>query len=498
MRAKITISRLAALTMAAAIAGTLFAVTPLGTAAASLQHPVAFGRATTRAQRPVAFGTATAGPQHPVTGSSAGAPYVPGEVVVGYQSAFSAVAHATAMTMGMRAVGPVGTGEQVLHLPAGVTVASAVARLRRTSGVVYAVPNYLAHMTGSSPGEWIPNDPGRSGQAEGWESMQWNFLSGPGVDAPAAWAHLRADGHPGGRGVVVAILDTGLAYRRWHGFRPSPDFNHTRFVAPYDLVAHNRFPLDRVGHGTFVAGTVAESTDNGRGVTGLAYGATIMPVRVLDKNGWGDAATISRGIRYAVNHGAQVINLSLQFDPTVSGTQIPDIISALRYAYQHGVVVAAASGNQGDTELAYPARASDVISVGATTEDRCLAAYSNTGRRLDLVAPGGGPDASGLSDPDCHPSRRLPGIFQMTFPNPSNPRRFGFPSQWYGTSMSTPHVAAAAALVIASGVLGPHPTPTQVLSRLESTAQPLGGSQPNPQYGYGLVDAGAATAPVGG
>ena len=148
--------------------------------------------------------------------------------------------------------------------------------------------------------------------------------------------------------------------------------------------------------------------------------------------------------------------------------------------------------------MAYPARAADVISVGATTVDRCLAAYSNMDRRLDLVAPGGGPDASGQGDPNCHPYRNLPSIFQMTFPNPSNPRRFGFPREWFGTSMASPHVAGVAALVIASGVVGRHPTPDQVLSRLESTAQPLGGSQPNAKYGYGLVDAGAATAPRGG
>jgi serine protease len=473
MRAKITRTRLAALTVAAAIAATLLALTPSGTASASSQGTVA--------------------------SSSARAPYVPGEVVVGYRPTSSAtIAHAAATTMGMRATDPVGTGAQVLHLPAGVSVSSAVASLRRTPGVAYAVPNYLAHTTDSPSARWIPNDPGRSGRSEGWESMQWNFLSGAGVNAPLAWAHLRADGHPGGRGVVVAIVDTGVAYRRWRGFRRSPDFNDTRFVAPYDFVAHTRFPLDREGHGTFVAGTVAESTDNGRGVTGIAYGATIMPVRVLDKDGWGDAATISRGIRYAVDHGAQVINLSLQFDPSVTGTQIPDIISALRYAYRHGVVVVAASGNQGDNEMAYPARASDVISVGATTEDRCLASYSNRGRRLDLVAPGGGQDANGLSDPNCHPYRRLPGILQMTFPNPNDPGRFGYPGQWFGTSMSTPHVAAVAALVIASGVVGQHPPPAQVLSRLESTAKPLGGSQPNPQYGYGLVNAGAATAPVAG
>jgi subtilisin family serine protease len=88
-------------------------------------------------------------------------------------------------------------------------------------------------------------------------------------------------------------------------------------------------------------------------------------------------------------------------------------------------------------------------------------------------------------------------FYQMTLLNPSNPRRFGYPNHYYGTSMSTAHVAAIAALMIASGVLGQHPSPDQILRRLEATAQPLGGSKPNQNYGYGLVDGGAATAPIG-
>ncbi len=294
----------------------------------------------------------------------------------------------------------------------------------------------------------------------------------------------------------MAILDTGVAYRDWQAFVKSPDFTGTRFVAPYDFVANNRFPLDREGHGTFVAGLVAEATNNGSGLTGLAYGASIMPVRILDADGTGDAATISRGIRYAATHGAQVINLSLEFSLDVTPADIPDIMSAIRFAHRRGVVVVAASGNEGVDQVAYPARAPAVISVGATTRDRCLANYSNEGARLDLVAPGGGDDTSLLSDPSCHSSRTLPDISQLTLVDPSNPRRFGYPLGWYGTSMSSPHVAATAALVIASGVLGRHPTPDEVLARLETTAQPLGGSRPNKYYGWGLLDAGAATSPA--
>jgi serine protease len=426
--------------------------------------------------------------------SARAADYVPGEVVVGYAPAQTASFAADAVKrMGLRQVAyPPATGEQVMRLPRDVSVSQAVARLRRQPGIAYAVPNYIAHIAGS----WIPNDPGRGHQAGGWQRIQWNFLAADGVNAPEAWANLRADHRPGGRGAVVAILDTGIAYRNWKQFRKSPDFAGTKFVDPYDFVANNRFPLDREGHGTFVTGTIAEATNNHLGLTGLAYGASIMPVRVLDADGTGDSTTIAKGIRYAVKHGAQVINLSLEFDISIRSGDIPEILSAIRFAHRRGVVVVAASGNEGIDRSAYPARARNVISVGATTRDRCLAEYSNGGTHLALVAPGGGDDSTVLSDPNCHPTRNLPNIFQMTFGDPANPRRFGLPRDWFGTSMAAPHVSGVAALVIASGVLGPHPSPDRILARLEQTATPLGGAKPNEDYGFGLVNAGAATAPL--
>ncbi|HWF36205.1 MAG TPA: S8 family serine peptidase [Solirubrobacteraceae bacterium] len=419
--------------------------------------------------------------------------YVPGEVVVGYSGSLkpgqAVAADARAGVRAIPAAAPVGA--RVVRTRRGETVAQAAARLRHQPGVAYAVPNYIAHAATA----WIPDDVGKAHVHNGWEAMQWNFLPTVGVDAPDAWGNLIAAGRPGGRGVVVAVLDTGIAYRTWHKYRASPDFTGTRFVSPYDFVAGNRYPLDHNGHGTLVAGTIAEATNNGLGLTGLAYGATIMPVRVLDASGAGDASMIAAGIVYAVKHGAQVVNLSLQFSVGISSGEIPDIINAIHYAWARNVVVVAAAGNDGVSELAYPARDSQVISVGATTLDRCLAVYSNSGSGIDLVAPGGGDDASFPGDPNCNPTADLPDIYQMTLVSSTQPWRFGFPSGYEGTSMAAPHVAATAALVIASGVIGHRPTPDQIETRLKATAVPLGTPTPNRQYGYGLVNAGAATAP---
>jgi serine protease len=429
---------------------------------------------------------------HPVRARAAG--YVPGQVVVRYKPRQRGLMHADiARAGGVRGStrSPL-AGVRVLHLRRGVTVPEEIRKLRHQPGIAYAVPNVIAHAAGT----WIPNDPGRSHTPGGWRQLQWNLMPAAGINMPEAWSNVFADGAPGGKGVTVAVLDTGVAYRNWHQYRRSPDFARTRFVHPYDFVAKNRFPLDREGHGTFVAGIVAEGTNNGFGLTGIAYRASVMPIRVLDASGEGFPATIARGIVYAVNHGAQVINLSLEFDLGVSSADIPEIISAISYAHRHNVVVVAAAGNEGVDELAYPARAPAVISVGATTRDRCLANYSNAGPRLDLVAPGGGDDSTTLTDPNCDPDKPLPSIHQLTLLHPKDPSRFGYPNGVYGTSMAAPEVAAVAALVIASHVLGKRPTPDAVLARLEQTATALGGSQPDDNYGYGLLNAGAATAPI--
>ena len=154
-----------------------------------------------------------------------------------------------------------------------------------------------------------------------------------------------------------------------------------------------------------MAATIAEDTDNGYGLTGLAYGAKIMPVRVLDTQGEGEASTIAEGIDYAVKHGAQVINLSLEFGPGVTARDIPELINAIRYAHHKGVLVVAAAGNEAHRAIAYPARAPFVVSVGATTEHGCLAAYSNDGPGLTIVAPGVGPTPTSRATPTAAPTK---------------------------------------------------------------------------------------------
>jgi serine protease len=400
----------------------------------------------------------------------------PNEVVVGYEPGSAAAA----------AVGGA-AAPQVLSVE---DVPQAIRRLRARDDVAYAVPNVKATIAQA----FTPDDPGRSGGPRGgWQALQWNFAGSFGVRAPQAWGNAIAAGAPGGRGVTVAVLDTGVAYATRRGFRISPDFRRSQFVRGYDFVDRDPYPSDRNGHGTHVAATIAEATDNGVGLAGLAYGARIMPVRVLDGAGEGNATDISAGIRFAARRGVQVINLSLEFDTDVTASDIPQILQAIAYARSRGVLVVAASGNEGNARVAYPARAGGVVSVGATTENGCLAEFSNGGRGLDIVAPGGGADANLPNDANCRPGSR-PGrnIFQVTFLGASV-TRFGIPASYEGTSMAVPHVSAAAALVIATGAAGTDPTPSRVERRLERTARDLGARGYDTRYGWGLVDAAAAT-----
>jgi serine protease len=398
------------------------------------------------------------------------AEFVPGEVIVRHEGEPS---------------------PQVVSIDPDESVSEAVEGLRAAPDVDYAVPNYKAHAS------VIWDDPGRSDEPSGWTNLQWNFIGDASINAPDAWDLAAALGAPGGRGAVVAVVDTGAAYKTRGRFERAPDLRRSTFVPGYDFVDGDRRPHDEFGHGTHVAGTIAQHVNNGIGVTGLAYNAKIMPIRVLDENGEGGAYEISRGIRWAAKHGADIVNLSLEFDPSITARQVPGIISAIRFAHRKGAVVVAAAGNESDANVAYPARARYAISVGATTEHLCQADYSNSGNGLDVVAPGGGNDAANVDNPRdaqfCRPDLTGRDIYQQTFVR--NPRTFGLPGGYQGTSMAAPHVSAIAALVIGTERLGKSPKPGRVAAHLRSTSRDLGPDGYDSRYGHGLVDAAGALAP---
>lgn len=418
---------------------------------------------------------------------------VPRELVVKYRLGTTGPEReAIRRSAGVASAGVVDGRTQAVRVLGAQSADEAAAKLESDARVVHALPNYVASSTAL-----IPNDPGREGPG-GWANLQWNFAGPFGVGAPDAWQNAIDSGAAGGAGVIVAVLDTGVAYRNSGDgrFSKAADLARRRFVRGHDFVRRNSLPFDRNGHGTFVAGVIAQSTNNGIGVTGLAYKTRVMPVRVLDYEGKGDVATIARGIRYATRHHAKIVNMSFEFDIGLTAAQIPDVIAALRQANRSGVLLVAAAGNTEDTQVAYPARAKHTIAVGATTEHGCLAEYSNTGSGLDIVAPGGGADAAIDGDPNCRPLED-PGrdIYQYTFRG-SNPRRFGLPGGYEGTSMAVPHVAATAALVVGQKLLGPDPSPEAITARLQGTARDLGKPGVDDLYGYGLLNAAAATAPL--
>src|SRR5262245_25765654 len=400
-----------------------------------------------------------------------------------------------------------GGSERVLKLPSGADLSTAEQALDANPSVDYAVPNYVAHTSS------VPDDPGTSGTPGGWERMQWNFLpcgslcgesatplpfqERGGLNAPGAWDILKQRGTPAGKGARVAVLDTGVAYMtKKPRFRRSPDFSRKQFLPGYDFVDNDRQPLDEDGHGTHVTGTIAERTGNRIGLTGLASRAKIIPVRVLDSEGFGTARNIARGIRWAANHRAQVINMSFEFSLGVNSCgKIKGICSAIKYALKQGALVVAAAGNENGEPVAYPAGAPHVIGVGRTTKDACLASDSRTGAGLDLVAPGGGfPLLTNCGSDDGLFSRGVP-IFQLTLVG-SGFTNFGYPGGYEGTSMAAAHVSGVAALVIGGHFVGS--SPAAVECQLGATARhgdsQLGQPFDPRLFGAGLVDAAAAVS----
>src|SRR6267142_1623630 len=232
----------------------------------------------------------------------------------------------------------------------------------------------------------------------------------------------------GGANTIVAVLDSGITAAH-------PEFAG-RILPGYDFVFNDNDPADDFGHGTAVAGTIVAAGNNGLGVAGVAYGCTVLPVKVMDAWGSASHSTIAQGIEYAVQHGARIINLSLGGDWPSSTLQ-----NAINYAWSNNVVVVAAAGNNGSTVPQYPAACEHVLAVSATTPDDSRASFSTYGNFVTLSAPGVSVWTT-----------------QRDLANPYGP--------WSGTSFSSPIVAGVAALVTS---VNPSLSNTQIIDILKQT-----------------------------
>jgi serine protease len=393
-----------------------------------------------------------------------GAPFMPGEVIV--RMAPGSTLEDLGVNRSLVRRQALSDEHATIAVPEG-SEPGVIDRLEQSDDVLYAELNTLSYPA------FIPND------AE--YPLQWGM---PMLGLEEAWNKTRGDG------VAIAVVDTGIAFENRGEFARSPQLTNTTFAFPYDALTGTTHPNDVNGHGTHVAGTLAQNTNDGAGPAGVAPDALIIPVKVCLAIGC-PADALADGVRWAVDHGASVINMSLG-GRSISRTER----EAYEYAEARGVVVVAAAGNGGpdsigDNHLDYPAAISTVVSVGSVVMDRSRAAYSNYGRHEDdglhVVAPGG----SNLSDADGngHPD----GILQNTFAHACGSGTVdysAFTSCYFeGTSMATPHVAGTAALLLA---VFPSLTPAEVRTALRCSAQDLGSPGYDVEFGAGLVRADVA------
>ncbi|MBN1586691.1 MAG: S8 family serine peptidase [Candidatus Omnitrophica bacterium] len=336
------------------------------------------------------------------------------------------------------------------------------ARLSADSRVEYVQPNYFVFP------HFVPDDT--------HYSYQWNFDQ---IGMESAWEESR------GQGVVVAVVDSGCAYEDYDPpgtdrFVRLPDFAQTQFVQGYDFMEGDTHANDDHGHGSHVAGTIAQTTNNRYGVAGVAPEAELMPLKVFDKDGYGTSVELIEAIYFAVDNGADIINMSLGFPSEMKISDLPAVQDAVSYAANKGVILVASAGNDSSGSVGLPAGFPEVIAVGASNSANERAWYSNYGAALDLLAPGGDTvdrDRNGYID----------AVLQQTIRNGS-PTSVGL-YFYYGTSMAAPHVSGVAALLLAQN---PSLKPEEVRQILRSTAQDLEEPGWDEETGFGLLDAAAA------
>jgi serine protease len=392
----------------------------------------------------------------------------------------------------------------------GVDPVNAAQALSVNAGVVYAEADPKRYPL------FAPNDPAYQ--------LQWHLQK---LDMEKAWdinAGSTSD-------IVVAVLDAGVAFadvtiQYPEGkipFAQASDLNGTAFVHPYNFIWDDAYPVDLDGHGTHVTGTIAQRTNNASGAAGMAFNVSIMPVKVILGGkvpfldcGYGGgctldeflglrrlpygASTVARGIRYAVDNGANVINMSL--GGTTGTTAERD---ALQYAVDHGVFVAIAAGNSAKdgNPVLYPGRfAQDiegVVAVGAVDFNFQRASYSEIQSYVEVAAPGGDTSA------DANHDREPDGVFQQTidpvglneyfayatsaYPRPFNLKwppdlRGTTVLPYQGTSMASPHVAGLAALLMSQGLTSPRVIEA-AMKRFATDVAPAGRDD---ETGYGVIN----------
>ena len=323
-----------------------------------------------------------------------------------------------------------------------------VVPLPLVNGALVIVPPTARGLLESFPGAFVEEDGivtivGIGDTADAEVAAAWGVDR---IDAEKAW------GITTGTGVKVGIIDTGINYNH-------PDLAGA-YTGGYDYVNKDTYPVDDNGHGTHVAGTVAAVHGNG-GVAGVAPGASLYAYKVLNASGSGYWSNVIAALGQAVTDGVKVVNMSLGANSAPRALQ-----TACDNAYSAGVLLVAAAGNDGKGSVSYPARYNSVIAVAATNSADQRPWWSNFGSKIELAAPGVSVYSTYLGE----------GYTTLS-----------------GTSMATPHVTGAAALVFASGQAT---TASGVRTILRQTADDLGKAGKDKYYGYGLVDAEQATTGV--